>query len=148
MDVRNCKNCGRIYNHISGPNLCPSCAAVLEEKFDQVKEYIYDHPGAGMQEVSEVFDVSIAQIKQWIREERLAFAEDSLIGLECEGCGVTIKTGRFCQECKDRLARGFKDLYTKPEEKRVLPGKVPGPKDSAKMRYLNQSSGKKPDQKN
>lgn len=145
MDIRNCKSCGRIYNHVSGPNLCPSCAAALEEKFDAVKEYIYDHPRVGMQEVSEVFDVSIAQIKQWIREERLAFAEDSLIGLECEGCGVTIKTGRFCNECKEKLARGFRDLYTKAEDKTVK--RTKDYKDNPKMRFLNQPSVKKTDQK-
>lgn len=137
MDVRNCKSCGRIYNHISGPNLCPTCAAELEAKFGEVKEYIYDHPRAGMQEVSETFNVSIAQIKEWIREERLAFAEDSLIGLECEGCGVTIKTGRFCKACKEKLAKGLTELYTKEEEKKPVK-KVKDFQDNPRMRYLNQ----------
>ena len=86
-----------------------------------------------MQEVSEVFDVPIPQIKQWIREERLAFAEDSMIGLECERCGATIRTGRFCKSCKDKMARGLSKLY--PEEK-----PVEKPKDSSenpRMRFLN-----------
>jgi methionyl-tRNA synthetase len=117
--------------------------ASLEAKFDEVKEYIYDHPRVGIQEVSEVFDVSVAQIKQWIREERLAFAEDSMIGLECEGCGVTIKTGRFCNECKDKLAKGFKELYTAPVEKNIA--KVKDAKEKEKMRYLNSNTIKKTD---
>jgi methionyl-tRNA synthetase len=87
----------------------------LDEKFAEVKEYVYDHPHVGIQEVSEVMEVSVQQIKQWIREERLAFADDSMIGLECESCGVQIKTGRFCKSCKDKLAKGLIDLY--PEEK-------------------------------
>jgi len=145
MDVRNCKNCGRIYNHINGPNLCPTCTAALEEKFDQVKEYIYDHPRAGMQEVSEVFDVSIAQIKQWIREERLAFTEDSMVGLECEGCGVMIRTGRFCNACKDRMAKGFKELYEDKEPNPIKGYKVNKDTTNPKMHYLNQPSVKKTD---
>ena len=87
-----------------------------------------------MQEVSEVFEVSIAQIKQWIREERLSFAEDSMIGLDCESCGVTIKTGRFCKSCKEKLAKGFQNLYHKPEPKQ----KPSDPKESPKMRFLDQ----------
>lgn len=136
MDVRNCKGCGKLFNYIQGPHLCPTCVKELDVKFEEVKEYVYDHPRVDMQEVSEVFGVSIPQIKQWIREERLSFAEDSMIGLDCESCGVTIKTGRFCKSCKDRLARGFQDLYQKPEPK--VKEKSVDPKDSARMRFLDQ----------
>ncbi|HPU63825.1 MAG TPA: flagellar protein, partial [Mobilitalea sp.] len=101
----------------------------------EVKQYVYDHPKAEMHEVSEACNVSIGQIKQWIREERLAFSDDSVIGIDCEGCGVTIKTGRFCKACKDKLARGFQELYPKQEEKK----KIKDFKDQPKMRFLDQS---------
>ena len=133
MDVRNCKSCGKLFNYLSGPPLCPRCMKALDEKFEQVKEYIYDHPKVDMQEVSEVFDVSIPQIKQWIREERLAFSEDSMIGLECERCGATIRTGRFCKSCKDKMAKGLSELY--PEAKPVEKSK--DPRENPRMRFLN-----------
>ncbi len=133
MDVRNCKSCSKLFNYISGPPLCPSCLRALDLKFEEVKEYIYDHPRVGMQEVSEEFDVPIAQIKQWIREERLTFTEDSMIGLECESCGVIIKTGRYCKECKDKLTKGLGNLY--PAEKPVQESKVKD-KDNPRMRFL------------
>lgn len=116
MDVRNCKGCGKLFNYLSGPPLCPSCLKVLDLKFEQVKEYIYDHPGAGIQEVSEENDVSSTQIKNWIRQEKLTFSDDSPIGLECEMCGTTIKTGRFCKSCKDKMASHLGDIYRKPEQ--------------------------------
>ena len=43
-----------------------------------------------------------------VREERLVFSDDSPVGLPCESCGVTIKTGRFCDKCKAELATGFR----------------------------------------
>lgn len=132
MDVRNCKECGRLFNYLTGPPLCPGCKKKLDDVFEKVKEYVYDHPRVDMQEVSEEFDVPISQIRQWIREERLAFADDSMIGLECERCGILIKTGRFCKLCKDKIARGLTELY--PEEKVVV--KQPDPHDSARMRFL------------
>ncbi|CRZ35472.1 flagellar operon protein (TIGR03826 family) [Herbinix hemicellulosilytica] len=135
MDVRNCRTCGKLFNYLSGPPLCPTCMNALEEKFQEVKQYVYDHPKAEMHEVSEVCNVSIGQIKQWIREERLAFSDDSVIGIDCEGCGATIKTGRFCKACKDKLARGFQELYPKTEDKK----KIKDFKDQAKMRFLDQS---------
>ncbi|TAH66027.1 MAG: flagellar protein [Anaerolineaceae bacterium] len=134
MDVRNCKGCGKLFNYIQGPPMCPTCAKALDAKFEEVKEYVYEHPRVDIQEVSEVFEISVAQIKQWIREERLSFADDSMIGLDCESCGVTIKTGRFCKSCKDKLARGFQDLYYKPEP----PPKPTDPREKSRMRFLDQ----------
>jgi flagellar operon protein (TIGR03826 family) len=135
MDVRNCKSCSKLFNYISGPPLCPTCLHTLDLKFEEVKEYIYDHPRAGMQEVSEEFEIPIAQIKQWIREERLAFAEDSMIGLECESCGTIIRTGRYCKECKDRLAKGLGNLY--PSEKAAPAQKQKDPNENPRMRFLD-----------
>ena len=111
MDVRNCKSCGKLYNYIGGPPLCPSCVKALDDKFDQVKQYIYDNPRAGVQEVSEANDVTTMQIHKWIRDERLAFTEDSMVALECEMCGASIRTGRFCKSCKDKLSSHFGSLY-------------------------------------
>ena len=134
MDVKNCKGCGKLFNYMSGPPLCPSCAKLLDTKFEEVKEYVYDHPRVDIQEVSAEMEVSISQIKQWIREERLAFAEDSMIGLECESCGVIIKTGRFCKACKDKLAKGFNDLYPRD----IAVQKQKDPRENPKMRFLDQ----------
>lgn len=108
MDVRNCKGCSRLFNYIGGQQLCPECIKALDIKFDQVRDYVYDHPRAGMQQVAEENDVSIAQIKRWIREERLAFSDDAQVGLECEGCGKMIRTGRFCETCKAKYIPNYK----------------------------------------
>jgi flagellar operon protein (TIGR03826 family) len=140
MEIKNCKSCGRLFNYLSGPPLCLSCTQKLEKKFEEVKDYIYDHPKVGMQEVSEIFEVPIQQIKQWIREERLSFAEDSMIGLECELCGVTIKTGRFCKACKDKLAKGFTNLY---HSEKPSVNKQRDVRDNPRMRFLDPDSFKK-----
>lgn len=134
MDVKNCKGCGKLFNYIGGAPLCQTCLKKLDDKFAQVKEYVYDHPGAGLQEVAEENDVTPGQIRKWIREERLAFADDSPIGIACESCGETIKTGRFCKRCKDKIANNLGNLYQekvqKPQVKKEL-------HDRAKMRFLD-----------
>ncbi|ROR21955.1 flagellar operon protein (TIGR03826 family) [Mobilisporobacter senegalensis] len=133
MDVRNCKDCGKIFNYVSGPPLCPSCLKELDKKFEKVKEYIYDHPGAGVQEVSDANDVTTAQIKIWIRQERLTFADDSPIGIDCEICGAIIKTGRYCNMCKSKMVNNLGDVYKKP-----IPERKKDPRENPKMRFLDQ----------
>ena len=59
----------------------------------EVKKYVREHPNVDVKELSEEMDVSVRQINRWVREERLVFSDDSPVGLPCESCGVTIKTG-------------------------------------------------------
>lgn len=134
MDVRNCRQCGRLYNYIGGSyrNICPDCIAALEEKFAEVKQYIEDHRTAMINEVSNECGVGVRQIEQWVREERLCFADDSPIGLDCEVCGKTIKTGRFCESCKNSMINQFGSMYPQADshyKKRRADA-------SAKMRFL------------
>ena len=39
-DIRNCRICGKIFNYVMGPVVCPRCKEKLEEKFQEVKKYI------------------------------------------------------------------------------------------------------------
>lgn len=118
MEVRNCKQCGKIYNYYYGHGFCPSCEAKMEDMFKKVKEYIYDNPRATIPQVADEFDISPNMIRNWVRDERLSFTEESAVGIECESCGKMIRTGRYCEECKRNLARGLQDAYTiKKKEK-------------------------------
>lgn len=134
MEVRNCKQCGKMFNYLGGVPLCPVCKDKLEDKFIEVREYVRDNPGATMQMVSEENDVSIQQIRQWIREERLEFSKDSPVGIECEVCGTSIRTGRFCEACKKTVTDNFRKSIAptpsfEPEKKKRM-------RDSDKMRFL------------
>ena len=133
MDVRNCKQCNKVFNYIGGIPLCPECVKKSEDKFEDVKKYIYDHPRCGMQEVSTELEVSIAQIRKWLKEERLSFSEDSDIALSCEKCSKKILTGRYCKACKDTMASQFGSLYKK-EEPQI---KIEKKKTENKMRFLD-----------
>ena len=90
MNVRNCKKCGRIFNYVLGPVICPRCKEGMEAKFQEVKSYIREHQGADIKEVSEECEVETNQIRQWIREERLQFSDDSPIRIPCESCGTIL----------------------------------------------------------
>lgn len=133
MDVRTCRSCGRMFNYISGPSVCPGCADKLEKKFQEVKAYVREFPHASLQEIADDNEVSVKQLKQWVREERLSFTDDSPVGLECESCGAMIKTGRYCNDCKNRLNTGLKSVISKPNK----PAEKKTFKDNKnKMRYL------------
>lgn len=115
MNVTNCRGCGRLFNQVGNEKLCPSCVQELEDKFQEVKEYLNENPTASMNDISKEKDVSIKQIKQWVREERLVFSEGSLDGIECEKCGALIRTGRYCDSCKASLTNTLMSAIDKPK---------------------------------
>lgn len=132
MEVKNCRDCKRLFNYIGGPRLCPDCKAKLEQKFAEVKKYVEEHKNASISAVSEEMEVSVQQINQWVREERLIFAEGSAVMIDCESCGATIRTGRFCENCKSQMVNKFGGMYQKQE-----PEQKKDPRERARMRFLD-----------
>ncbi len=132
MEIKNCKQCGKLFNYLSGRPICPVCKQELEDKFVQVKTYIREHGGATIHEIAEENDVDVKQIKQWVREERLVFASDSPLSIECESCGAPIKTGKFCPQCMTKMADTLGSAIRKPV---VQEHKTERDKD--RMRFLD-----------
>ena len=135
-DVRNCRKCGKIYNHIGGVPICPTCKDKEEEDFQRVKKYLYENPGASLTQVSTELEISVEMIKRFLKEGRLEIAnDDGNLLLECENCGRSIKTGRYCPECERTIASTFKTAAT--QMKLDLESKNTEERKSLGLRYLN-----------
>ena len=134
MNLRNCSRCGKMFNHIGGPAICDQCKKDIEEDFQRVKQYIQDNPRATLRQIADDNKVSSKMIQQWIREERLMFSEHSPIQLQCENCGESILTGRFCAKCKTSMANNLNTSFAKQRPVMQDPVK----KDNkAGMRFLD-----------
>ena len=114
MDVRNCRNCGRMFNYLGGPTICPICRDSVEKEYEKVRDYIRDNPHSNIQKISDDCEVTVQQINQWVREERLEFSKDSPVMLTCENCGATVRTGRYCEKCKNSMANNLNEAFRKP----------------------------------
>ena len=132
MDVRNCRNCGRMFNYLGGPSICPICRDLAEKDFEKVRDYIRENPHANIQKISDDCEVTVQQINQWVREERLEFSKDSPIMMECENCGDPIRTGRFCEKCKNSMANNLTSAFKKEAP---APEPVRRAHESDKMRF-------------
>lgn len=135
MEVRSCRSCGKLYNYLGNTTpFCPVCMKQLEEKFEICKNYIYDNPGSNIQMVSDATEIPVKTIKQWVREERLSFAEGSSVGIECESCGAPILTGRYCDKCKAETLNGMMNAGRRPVKENP---REKDRRESAKMRFLD-----------
>ena len=114
MGLVNCRKCGKMFNYIAGEPVCPICKEKAEEQFQRVKKYVEDNRTATINEIVENCEVEAKQIKQWIREERLVFSENSPIKINCETCGAQILTGRYCSKCMKNTANVFENASQRP----------------------------------
>lgn len=135
MNVRNCRRCRKLFNYAIGPIYCSQCRQELEQEFQVVKKYVQDHPGSDIRTVSEACDIEPSQIRQWVREERLYFSEGASTGINCEHCGIMIRTGRFCDKCKADMTSNFRSamrqtpVQSEPQKRRTS--------SEHKMRYID-----------
>lgn len=133
VDIVTCKKCGKIFQRTSSKRICPDCERLMEEKFTEVRDYIREHPDVTIMQTSRDMEISVEQIKQWVREERLLFSSPEGSGITCLSCGVPIATGKYCAKCKEQLAnslgRAYSSAAAAPQKKSSDSG--------ARMRFLD-----------
>ena len=121
MNVTNCRSCGKLFNVLGRERICPECRKALEDKFQQVKEYLTQNPNSSVEQTATDNEVSVKQIRQWIREERLVLSNATESGIVCENCGKPICTGRFCDSCRASMANELMSAMDRPKRKPVSP---------------------------
>lgn len=99
-DSKQCEMCGRPLPKSLSDTLCKNCYET--QLFQDVKDYIraYD---VNEYMVAEYFNIPLKQVKGWIREGRIEYkdkvAQQTIEGLHCRSCGVSITFGVYCSKC-------------------------------------------------
>ena len=109
MDVRNCKRCKNLFQYV-GNKLCDGCIKEEEKDFDRIKEYLDEHEGANLMQVSTELKIGIDRLKRYLREGRIDIATSKHRLLICEGCGESIGEGRFCEGCQQKMSGEIKEV--------------------------------------
>ncbi len=135
MATKQCARCRKLFNYFTGPPLCLECRNKDDDDYKIVKEYLYDNPGAKITDVSSATEVSVSKIRRFLKEGRLEIKDLENFFLECERCGVPIKSGRYCDKCKRELSTEMKSAINTAANNKAVTQDADSAK--ARMRYLN-----------
>lgn len=80
-NVETCRDCGRLFGFLPR-GICIECQDLREERFQTVKEYLHEHPGASVLTTATATDVEEGLIVGWIREGRLQYSGQDVAQLE------------------------------------------------------------------
>ncbi len=119
--IKRCRNCGKLFNSY-GEAYCADCTEELEEIFEKVQDYVFDHENASVVEISKALDVDGKIILGFIRDGSLTLGE-GVYPFKCVRCGEPVSEGEYCDSCKGKLSKLFDsathiDKPPKPEEKK------------------------------
>lgn len=112
MVLQDCERCGRTFAAEDGQVLCKKCLEEeVEVDFRKVRDYLYDNPGADINEVERETGVEKKIILKLLKDDRIEIVDVDNSILSCEKCGKQIKSGRLCEDCKKiKLAKEFRDV--------------------------------------
>jgi len=113
MNLINCRECGKIFAS-AGKKICPDCSKSEEEKYELVKDYLWDNPNSRVKTVSDATGVEEKLIIKFIKNNRLQ-SEGLKIDhtLKCKICDKKIEAGVYCDSCRSKM---INDLSSKPSQ--------------------------------
>ncbi len=103
-----CPRCGKLFAR-GIREVCNACTENIEKEYETCVEYLRQHKGATIHEVSEETGISVKQITKFIREGRISTQNLPNLTVPCEICGLPIQEGVMCQSCRDKLQRDLRN---------------------------------------
>ena len=110
-DFKKCQRCGTIFQSRGKP-YCVDCLDLYDKEFETVRDYIYDHPNANVEQISSETEISSKTIFSFIKEGRITMHHPVL---SCKICGKAIASGDTCEQCKANLLSKIQGSLPKRE---------------------------------
>lgn len=120
MEIRKCTRCKRFFNTLNSP-YCRECLDEIDRECRLIHNYIAQHPEANASEIASALAIDERTVLFLLREGRLEMKAQP--HTPCQGCGQSIRSGRFCPVCVARMSRALQnagdDRASKPCDKEM-----------------------------
>ena len=96
-----CSECGGVMVFKGlGEYQCEKCGFLEYDDYGKVRNYLDEHRGANVTQISEATRVSHKSIRDMIKENRFEVIDSRGGYIRCEMCGESINSGKLCAKCE------------------------------------------------
>ena len=96
-----CTTCKQMFQSLRLENTCPACADLEKSRYQQLRDYLYSHPGTHIDVICDKFNVSRDTVRKYLREYRLEIVDgENNYFLLCQRCKEPIASGMYCDKCE------------------------------------------------
>ena len=107
--MKMCAGCGSPFTPLADEDFCYKCRNTTSTQEADVVDYIRDHPGVSILEVSRSTNLSTKTLIRMAHEGRFAgLILNKDFGYPCMGCGKLIQFGTYCPECFQLMKKDVK----------------------------------------
>lgn len=120
MELKNCKECGNLFQSLSDETRCYRCKDKEEQLLREISRFIRRNKNRveSIEVILENFDVTKEQILKWVREKRLLQTNFKMLNFNCKLCKKIIRYDGLCEECSNGLKNDLKTLQIREEIKK------------------------------
>ena len=106
----NCSACdGVMVFEGLGRYRCEKCGVTEHDDYGKARNYIEQHPGANVAQISHATGVSTKSINNMVKDQRFEITASSRTFLRCEICGANIRYGRTCSRCEAAYHKQYEE---------------------------------------
>lgn len=106
LEVNECEYCGGNVEWISrGIYRCLECDRENYDSYQKIRNYLEEHGPTPAITISKDTGVPRKLIDFYFRDESLEIPSHSKIRVPCEKCGAPIRTGVYCEACKQQMGK-------------------------------------------
>ena len=107
-----CEQCkGKLFHIGGGQYECEKCKNIVLDDFGKVKQFLEENGPSPAPIISQHTGVKIEIIDMFLKNGRVEIIEGSKYYLQCEKCGCSIRSGRFCIDCAKERVQGIQHIY-------------------------------------
>jgi len=136
--LKRCEDCGDRMRPKGANELeCVRCGKTILTNRAIIIRTLEENPGLTLMELSEITDISKAEIMAYLDDGFLELSSTSVGHLKCKICGIDIKYGTVCERCKNNYKNEFGKVNVR-EGKKIGEYVKPEESSNSKMHYISQ----------
>ena len=134
-----CEKCGGVLVYKGlGEYECEECGHQEYDDYGKVRNYLDEHKGANVAEISDATGVTHKSIRDMIKDNRFEIINNAGGYIRCVKCGANISSGRLCSKCEQLYHRQLEEEARRMRKSGIQGGSEGFREETGERRFIRE----------